>query len=388
MLCRYRNSPFSLLAALLSVFLAPTALSQVVQSSDVIIEESQAISENVPQSTPGIPVEPKAQEVISDLLIVLDTDGRSHTAQHTISSNGPTISLSLPGSVVPQEVLLFGPAKNPDESHNMNSRLLTLTQGTAFVRYQHQYGSEVQMLGNGNYVLTTASIPSSIEVDALRLNRSATTWVFPSEYELISYTVTNKDTGQWVAVDNTLTFHQLSDESVSLSINYRKKVTIPRTEDSECGSGNADDGDCAIDKDKDGVPDYRDICESKLGQENNEFGCATDHSMILSSVDFDTGRTYLGINARAVLNRVAKAISISEHQFFEIGAHTDDVGATNSNLQLSKKRADAVRHYLILKGVNPNVIRATGYGEQYPIRDNQNPEGRRANRRVELVVLQ
>ncbi|MCL4152997.1 UNVERIFIED_CONTAM: hypothetical protein GTU68_042090 [Idotea baltica] len=87
-----------------------------------------------------------------------------------------------------------------------------------------------------------------------------------------------------------------------------------------------------------------------------------------------------------MLDAVAQTLLIHENRYFEIGAHTDNAGAAANNKQLSKKRADAVRHYLILKGVDPNSITAEGYGEKYPIRDNSNSEGRRANRRVELSI--
>jgi len=326
-------------------------------------------------------------EAVSDLLIVLDSDGRSYTAQHSIASNGPTVRLRFPESLITQEVLIYGPQQDSQrEQHKRNPKLLTLQNGTAFVRYQHQYGEEIQQTNADHFVLTTTSAPENI--DTIKLSRNTTTWVFSNEFELISYTVTDKTTGHWVAINNTLTFHQLSDEPVALSINYKKRNSTTIATAPACPTGVEPGVDCTKDKDEDGVPDYRDVCLGELGQTNNEFGCPSVSNMVLVAVNFSTGRTYLDVAARAALNRVASALLRNNDKYVEIGAHTDNAGAASSNLALSKKRADAVRHYLILKGVNPNTIRATGYGERYPIRDNASKDGRRANRRVELLVLQ
>ena len=330
----------------------------------------------------------QSDSAISDLLVVLDADGRSHTVQHTIATNGVPIQLRLPGSVVPQEILFFGPDQQQLTEQNKNTpNLLQLTSGSAFARYQHQYGIEVQQIQADHFVLTTSSVPINLEPANLTLSHSSSTWVFPNEFELISYTVTEPDTGHWVVINNTLTFHQLGSEAVKLSINYKRKASAINTAEAVCHEDSAPTDACSEDSDEDGIPDYRDICASELGLQNNKLGCADDARMLLDAIDFQTGRTYLNVTARSLLDKVAQALIRNEEHFYEIGAHTDNAGAAKSNQQLSKKRADAVRHYLILRGVNPNRIRAEGYGEQYPIRDNASADGRRANRRIELVVI-
>ena len=370
-MARQRKSA-SLLAIILLV-LAPLVFASVswAQSQDSEFDRAQ---------------HQKADEVISDLLIVLDSDGRSHIAQHSIASNGPTISVRLPGSVVPQEVLIFGPAQEAyREQYQSDPKLLTLENGSAFVRYQHQYGNEVEQIQPGHFVLSVESVPFNINTPTL--NRSTITWVFPSEYELVSYTVADENTGNWVVASNTLTFDQSGIEPATLSINYKNKKASRLRLTPECPEGIPERDDCADDLDEDGVPDYRDICISEKGQTNNAYGCLENHNMTLTAINFTTGRTYLDINSRAALDKVANALSGTPDVYFEIGSHTDNEGAASSNLLLSRKRADAVRHYLILKGVNPNSISATGYGEKYPIRDNASTDGRRANRRIELVVI-
>jgi len=328
-------------------------------------------------------------EASSDLLIVLDSDGRSYTVQHTIATNGPAIQLRLPGSVVPLEVLFFGPEQNTlSEQYNVNPNLIALSSGSAFARYQHQYGVEVQQIRSDQFVLTTPSVPDNIELKDATLSHSSTTWVFPSEYELVSYTVTEPSTGRWVTVNNTLTFHQVSTEPVKLSINYKRNAPNFESLEATCGDGSIPSDGCSKDTDKDGVPDYRDICVSKIGSNSNSLGCEQNKGMLLDAVVFQTGRSYLDANARQWLDRVAQALLRNEDQYFEISAHTDNVGAAAKNERLSEKRADAVRHYLLLRGVNPNSVRAVGYGEKYPIRDNASGDGRRANRRVELIAIE
>ena len=70
-----------------------------------------------------------------------------------------------------------------------------------------------------------------------------------------------------------------------------------------------------------------------------------------------------------------------------VEGHTDSTGTAEYNLWLSDRRADAVREMLINDhNVNPDQIKSVGYGMTRPIADNDTEEGRRQNRRVELVL--
>jgi outer membrane protein OmpA-like peptidoglycan-associated protein len=72
----------------------------------------------------------------------------------------------------------------------------------------------------------------------------------------------------------------------------------------------------------------------------------------------------------------------------EVGGHTDSVGSEAYNQGLSERRADAVRDYLMSKGVKASRLTARGYGESRPVASNDTEEGRAENRRVELVVIE
>jgi len=71
----------------------------------------------------------------------------------------------------------------------------------------------------------------------------------------------------------------------------------------------------------------------------------------------------------------------------EIRGHTDSQGPAAFNLQLSQKRADSVRQYLINGGIAANRVTALGVGEEEPISSNGNAEGRAQNRRIEFKRL-
>jgi outer membrane protein OmpA-like peptidoglycan-associated protein len=70
----------------------------------------------------------------------------------------------------------------------------------------------------------------------------------------------------------------------------------------------------------------------------------------------------------------------------EVEGHTDDVGTDEYNQTLSERRAGAVGAFLVEQGIPADAVTALGLGESRPKADNLTPEGRRQNRRVELVV--
>jgi OmpA-OmpF porin, OOP family len=67
-----------------------------------------------------------------------------------------------------------------------------------------------------------------------------------------------------------------------------------------------------------------------------------------------------------------------------IEGHTDNVGNRDANVRLSKARAEAVRNYLISKGITRNRLTTVGLGPDQPVASNDTPEGRARNRRVQL----
>jgi outer membrane protein OmpA-like peptidoglycan-associated protein len=105
------------------------------------------------------------------------------------------------------------------------------------------------------------------------------------------------------------------------------------------------------------------------------------------SVLFSSDRSELLPIAREQLNRVAEAIKEADpDKSIVIEGHTDSRGSASYNERLSFARADAVRNYLVGRGLESNRIRAVGRGEEQPIATNATAEGRANNRRVEIVI--
>lgn len=104
---------------------------------------------------------------------------------------------------------------------------------------------------------------------------------------------------------------------------------------------------------------------------------------VLFAFDSDT----LGPGAPAELDRVATALAGRGAHRLAIEGHTDDVGDDDYNRALSERRAQAVRAYLAGRGLDAARIEARGLGEASPAAPNDSDEGRRKNRRVEIVIL-
>jgi outer membrane protein OmpA-like peptidoglycan-associated protein len=105
------------------------------------------------------------------------------------------------------------------------------------------------------------------------------------------------------------------------------------------------------------------------------------------AVLFKTGKAELLPVAENALDQVAAALKqLDETQTVVIAGYTDSRGADEMNRQLSQKRADTVRTYLIQQGVKANKLKAIGKGESSPVATNDTPEGRANNRRVEMII--
>jgi outer membrane protein OmpA-like peptidoglycan-associated protein len=103
-------------------------------------------------------------------------------------------------------------------------------------------------------------------------------------------------------------------------------------------------------------------------------------------VVFATGQATILPGAQAQLNQVADALKTQAEHHFVVEGHTDNQGTDAINNELSTRRANAVRDYLVVRGVASEAITAQGFGSTRPVGDNKSPEGRAMNRRVEIIV--
>jgi outer membrane protein OmpA-like peptidoglycan-associated protein len=113
-----------------------------------------------------------------------------------------------------------------------------------------------------------------------------------------------------------------------------------------------------------------------------------DRGMVITlqgEVLYTTGKYDLKPGAMAKLDQIAEALRGKEQPIVVYG-FTDNVGTRDNNMVLSQNRAQAVRTYLVSKGIPQDLITAEGKGPDQPISDNNSVEGRATNRRVEIVV--
>jgi outer membrane protein OmpA-like peptidoglycan-associated protein len=149
---------------------------------------------------------------------------------------------------------------------------------------------------------------------------------------------------------------------------------------------------CDLDTDGDGVPDYEDLCPTLAGDKSTS-GCPevkrevrTILNKAMKGIQFENGKSTIKTSSYGILDQVAKVFNENPNYIVEVQGHTDNVGNYQSNVTLSEKRAQAVRDYLIKKGVQANHITAHGYGPDRPIATNNTKEGRAQNRRVEFSI--
>lgn len=142
------------------------------------------------------------------------------------------------------------------------------------------------------------------------------------------------------------------------------------------------------DTDRDGVLDPSDRCpDTPRGVAVDSSGCTQQGEITLAGVGFETNSATLTSESRAVLDPVAANLQKYSQLQIELQGHTDSSGSDQYNLDLSQRRADAVREYLLAQGVSASQVVAQGYGESQPIADNSTPQGRAQNRRVVMKVL-
>lgn len=155
------------------------------------------------------------------------------------------------------------------------------------------------------------------------------------------------------------------------------------------------------DNDKDGLPDAQDSCPNEPETKNDfldEDGCpdspnekvvvSKNKIIITEPVYFATNKDKILQQSFEILNEVARVLDENPQlRLVRVEGHTDSKGRDAYNQELSQRRAASVRKYLIGKGIARDRLEAIGYGETQPIADNETPEGRAKNRRVEFTIV-
>ena len=146
---------------------------------------------------------------------------------------------------------------------------------------------------------------------------------------------------------------------------------------------------CPLDTDIDGVADDSDACPgTPIGVRVNARGCplAGERIAIVTNINFDSNRANVRGNVQERLDRVIQLLKEMPDVDVQIVGYTDNIGSAAYNLELSLRRAESVRDYIVERGIHYARLSVAGRGKTQPLVSNSTPEGRAVNRRVEFVV--
>jgi outer membrane protein OmpA-like peptidoglycan-associated protein len=151
------------------------------------------------------------------------------------------------------------------------------------------------------------------------------------------------------------------------------------------------------DTDQDTVMDPEDACPTVKGKPSadpKKNGCPAariekGQIRIIERVEFDTGSSKIQAGSDSVLSAVLEVLkNLPESTKLNIEGHTDDRGNDAANKDLSRRRAESVKKWLVARGISPNRLSSLGYGEERPLGTNETEEGRQDNRRVEFHIVE
>jgi outer membrane protein OmpA-like peptidoglycan-associated protein len=153
-----------------------------------------------------------------------------------------------------------------------------------------------------------------------------------------------------------------------------------------------------LDSDNDGIIDARDKCpteaETKNGFEDAD-GCPDElpaqvksFTGVIQGIEFDREKATIRPSSAQALDRSASVLAEFPSLRVLVIGHTDDTGGRDKNVKLSTERAEAVKAYLVSRGIEPSRIQTRGAGPDEPLDTNATAAGRQRNRRIEFKLVQ
>jgi outer membrane protein OmpA-like peptidoglycan-associated protein len=206
----------------------------------------------------------------------------------------------------------------------------------------------------------------------------------------------------------TQSFEILLGLSVTLGRPWERARERPAKADRD-GDGIRDDRDkcpdvpgerpsgCPPDSDRDGLTDDKDKCprepEARNGWEDKD-GCPDevpkqliDVAGIMAGIQFDIDKDTIKPVSRPILERAKQVLVDNPDIHVEISGHTDSTGSRDHNMDLSRRRAEAVKKWFVAEGLDAARFETKGLGPDDPIDTNDTKEGRTKNRRIEFQIL-
>jgi outer membrane protein OmpA-like peptidoglycan-associated protein len=132
--------------------------------------------------------------------------------------------------------------------------------------------------------------------------------------------------------------------------------------------------------------DARLAAEQKVRDNNTIIILEKGKTVVLTGITFEFNKATLKEESETVLTRAYNAMVANPDVRVEISGHTDNVGSQQYNQKLSLERAQAVRNWLVQKGIASNRMKTVGKGENEPVASNDTDAGRAENRRIEFFV--
>ncbi len=152
------------------------------------------------------------------------------------------------------------------------------------------------------------------------------------------------------------------------------------------------------DRDGDGIVDSKDNCPDKAGtvamkgcpkmKEKKKKEIEDKIRFSAKNIQFNTGKSTIKTTSYKDIDNVISIMNTYPNVKFFVEGHTDNTGNYDKNKTLSQARADAVKQYIINKGISASRLKAVGYGSDRPIDTNKTRAGRQNNRRVEFIINQ
>ena len=152
------------------------------------------------------------------------------------------------------------------------------------------------------------------------------------------------------------------------------------------------------DNDKDTVPDLIDECPNTIGSSTKKpLGCPAKPALVVvtdcevkitQQIHFEYNKAKIRTESHPVLDAVLEVLETNPDIKLEVQGHTDNRGTSAYNKRLSGQRADAVRKYLVARGVSPSRLQSEGYGFDRPIVPNDSDQNRALNRRVQFIRIE
>ena len=112
------------------------------------------------------------------------------------------------------------------------------------------------------------------------------------------------------------------------------------------------------------------------------------HVMRLNNLSFEAGSARIDPESYSELDLVLDMMTQNPTMIIQLEGHTDYIGVASDNMKLSQRRVDAVKSYLVNKGIAKTRMKTKAFGGTQPISRDNTPEGHRLNRRVEVRILQ